>query len=136
MENTKEIKHDQYKVGQKIRAYDFEPLPDRPDSYIEGIIKEVKDNLYIVHVTHDTDSERRTERNYEFNFRYEVHVPKQVLFSEHENRVKRISFSTAQGPWPWDTIVHMSTITGKDTIPGTDIEVIYDYESKVYRRNN
>ena len=36
--------------------------------------------------------------------------------------------------WPWDTIIHMSTTTGKDTIPGTDIEVIYDREDKVYRR--
>ena len=37
--------------------------------------------------------------------------------------------------WPWDTIIHMSTITGKDTIPGTDIEIIYDREAKVYRRD-
>ena len=36
--------------------------------------------------------------------------------------------------WPWDTIILMSTTTGKDTILGTDIEVIYDREAKVYRR--
>lgn len=40
--------------------------------------------------------------------------------------------------WPWDTIVLMNPReTGKDlTIPGTDIEVIYDREAKVYRRIN
>ena len=38
--------------------------------------------------------------------------------------------------WPWDTIILMNPReTGKDlTIPGTDIEVIYDREAKVYRR--
>ena len=37
--------------------------------------------------------------------------------------------------WPWDTIVLMNIGTDKDlTIPGTDIEVIYDREAKVYRR--
>jgi len=43
-----------------------------------------------------------------------------------------------QQTWPWDTIVLMNPReTGKDlTIPGTDIEVIYDREAKVYRRIN
>tara|TARA_R110000751_G_scaffold48048_2_gene107327 strand:- start:2348 stop:2623 length:276 start_codon:yes stop_codon:yes gene_type:complete len=37
--------------------------------------------------------------------------------------------------WPWDTIILMNIGNDKDlTIPGTDIEVIYDRENKVYRR--
>ena len=36
--------------------------------------------------------------------------------------------------WPWDTVIHMSSITGKDTIPGTDIEIKFDRDNHVYRR--
>lgn len=28
-------------VGDKIRAYDFEPMEGRPDRYIEGVVREV-----------------------------------------------------------------------------------------------
>lgn len=26
------------KVGDRIRAYDFQPMPDRPDRFVEGIV--------------------------------------------------------------------------------------------------
>ena len=52
-----------------------------------------------------------------------------------KNMTKQTQIKNQQ-TWPWDTIVLMNPReTGKDlTIPGTDIEVIYDREAKVYRR--
>ena len=54
------------------------------------------------------------------------------LKQEQEETKKKSEVQT----WPWDTIILMNPKeTGKDlTIPGTDIEVIYDREAKVYRR--
>ena len=69
------------KVGDKIRAYDFEPLYPRPARYIEGVVKQVIDeshpdfkNLhyfaYHVTVTKDTLGEGEHSR-----VNYEVLVP-------------------------------------------------------------
>jgi|APSaa5957512535_1039671.scaffolds.fasta_scaffold62894_3 hypothetical protein len=42
------------KVNDWIQAFDFEPIPNRPDAYVAGIITEVKENTYVINVVKDT----------------------------------------------------------------------------------
>ena len=34
-----------FKIGDKIRSYDFKPTPDHGDCYIDGVITRVSDSL-------------------------------------------------------------------------------------------
>ena len=85
-----------FKVGQKIRAYDFEPQDGRPDCYIEGIIKSSSFKTYTVHVTHDTMRDHAMTRPNlknqleKFPFRFEVEVPKALAWCEWSGRIKGI----------------------------------------------
>jgi len=78
------LKFDGIPVGTKIRAYDFKPMSDRDDMFIEGIITESDDNIfgkdvYEVTVTKDTAFDTQP--------RDVVYVPKEVLFMEYDNRI-------------------------------------------------
>jgi hypothetical protein len=72
-------------VGQHIRAYDFEPMPDRSDRYVEGevierdVVREFGAIGYLIRVTKDAlyDEGQRTE----------VFVPYGISFGEFDSRV-------------------------------------------------
>ena len=69
-------------VGDRLRAYDFEPMPDRSKRYIEGTVRSLINGTYIVEVEVDTlysSSDARTE----------VIVPMKTLF-DWEGRVIKI----------------------------------------------
>ncbi len=94
------LKFDGINVGSVIRAYDFEPLGDRPDRYIDGEIVEVVDGvkdltdakMYRVRVEVDT--------LYPENPRPEVFVPMEVLGrSEWDGRVTVLG--VAGDLWGW-----------------------------------
>ena len=82
------FKHQGHKVGQKIRAYDFEPISGRPDMYVEGVITHaVLDGTqdapyahYLISVTKDTTRGQRTG----------VYVPMEVSMFEWDGRVSAI----------------------------------------------
>lgn len=67
------------KAGDIIRGYDFQPMEDRPDRYVEGVVFEVDDSFYHIWVTKDTA--------YEAGVREDVGIPKEVYFGEYEGRV-------------------------------------------------
>ena len=52
MEINKEIEMHKHKaiVGDIVRSYDFKPMADRGDSYIEGIVIEKTDSTYSIAV--------------------------------------------------------------------------------------
>lgn len=73
------------KVGSKIRAYDFKPMSDRPDSFVEGVITAAGmvpegGMAYTIDVTADSV--------FESGGRTVVHVPMQVAFLEYDNRIE------------------------------------------------
>jgi len=73
-------------VGQTIRAYDFEIMPDRPDRYVEGVVIDKTDRngtaVYVIKCTVDTGFPEGCGR-----VGVEVYVPMQVTFVEHDNRI-------------------------------------------------
>lgn len=87
------FKHEGFKVGQIIKAYDFEPMPDRGDCYIEGRIKEVHSDPtsyseyahYVVEVT------KRVFDGAEVSRRVgeEALVPMETLF-DYDGRVTEV----------------------------------------------
>ena len=83
------FKHQGYQVGEFIRAYDFKPMSDREDLFVEGEIvrsdlgtREVPFAHYVIRVTKDTA--------YPEEPREEVYVPMEVSFLEYDNRVEKI----------------------------------------------
>lgn len=78
------------KIGSKIRAYDFRPMNDIDDRFVEGIIvDEVRDMEYFyrVEVTYDS-----TGMNREI-----VHVPMELVWDEFEGRVTVINDNLSVG---------------------------------------
>ena len=72
------------KAGDRIRAYDFRPMSDRVDRYVEGVVLDPCDksqhfNAYKIEV--DTDTVFTTVP------RDIVFVPHEVGFTEFDNRV-------------------------------------------------
>lgn len=101
MEKQDTLKFEGHKEGDVIKAYDFEPrqpwvengkLIVPKDRYVIGRIKAIETKPtgakgYLIDVMHDSAHEE--------GFRTEVFVPMQVLFSEFDNRVTKLSdFST------------------------------------------
>ena len=81
--------HEGYTVGDRIRAYDFKPMSDRPDCYIEGVITAVDSEgadqgfaAYVVDVTLDT--------LYEEGGRTQVYVPLEVSIFEYNERIQKL----------------------------------------------
>ena len=38
------------KIGEMVRSYDFQPMPDRGESYIEGIVFKKDDGMFSIAV--------------------------------------------------------------------------------------
>lgn len=85
---TRRLMFEGFEVGDRIRAFDFEPCEGRPDRYIEGKILEVDRDggavgyaHYVVEVELDTSAPPGA--------RLAVLVPMQTLF-DYAGRVTRI----------------------------------------------
>lgn len=73
-----------FSVGDRIRAYDFEPRVGVPDRFVEGVITEVGNDFngvagYVVKV--DVDSV------FTKNPREEIIAPYECLFMEFDGRI-------------------------------------------------
>ena len=68
----------------RVRAYDFEPMEDREDRYVEGVVVEHIEQhgakFLVVRVEKDTV--------FPDNPRNEVLVPMELGFGEYDNRVE------------------------------------------------
>jgi len=77
---------DLFKIGDTIRAYDFEPIDDRPEMYVEGVIVGIHDEEfkgYILDVKVDTVFIERP--------RLEVVAPMEISFMEFVGRLRKVT---------------------------------------------
>jgi len=74
-----------FKVGQKIKAYDFKSMTGRPDRFIIGKIEEITDKVgykaYVTRVTFDVDDHRVGQLSY---------IPMGVSMMEYNERIQLI----------------------------------------------
>lgn len=82
--------------GDLIRAYDFEPMTDRPDTYVTGwveakgpIFVEIEEGRkayicdgYTIHCQYDTEGRRTGET---------VYVPFEMGFTDFDARIKNLT---------------------------------------------
>lgn len=75
-------------IGDIVRAYDFKPMPDRKDRYIEGkvIARDINEGGILFY-----EIEVETDSCYPDNPRDTVLVPYQVAFLEFDNRVQKVA---------------------------------------------
>lgn len=71
------------KIGDKVRAWDFEPMPDRPDYFVEGeFIGWSDDQRMRITVEQDT--------MYKPGHRTEILTPVLVIFGEWNGRLTKL----------------------------------------------
>lgn len=73
-------------IGDTIRSYDFKPMADRDDAFVEGVVVDINDNggykAFVIRVTKDTIDRRIGEY---------VYVPMEVSFMEYDSRIMNLS---------------------------------------------
>ena len=70
-----------FQVNDWVAAYDFEPMDDREDAYVAGVITEVKESTYVIKVKKDT--------MFPEGSRSVVEAPKQdKMLWDFENRIR------------------------------------------------
>ena len=73
-------------VGEVIRSYDFQPMSDRPESYIEGIVIKKTDSSFVIAVQNRVfagESEQAAVGE-------TVETPFQMFFGEFDNRIQSL----------------------------------------------
>ncbi len=89
------MKNEDFKVGQKIKSFDFQPMPGRGDCYLEGVIREVNIDItdnghpychYVVTVTKDV-SQGVEIADESSRVGTTAYVPMECMFSEYDGRV-------------------------------------------------
>jgi hypothetical protein len=68
-----------FKVGDRVRSYDFQPLKSRKEMFIEGVILkiDIKHYTYAIEVEYDSEGYREAEM---------VNTPIET-FSDYEGRI-------------------------------------------------
>jgi hypothetical protein len=81
-EGNKMLKFEgKFSIGDYVRAYDFKPRPDVSELYVEGYIREISRDGYVIEVVKDTVFKHRTE----------IVAPFEVFFMEFDNRISLTS---------------------------------------------
>ena len=73
-------------VGEVIRSYDFEPMSDRPSSYVEGIVIKKQDFMYHIAV----QSRVFAGEKMEVGVGETVQTPMQMVMMEYEDRITKV----------------------------------------------
>lgn len=83
-----------FQVGDRIRSYDFQPMPDRPDQYVEGVIDAIctegpTAGMYRVRVETDTV--------FPDNPRDVIHTPWEgtLIITEFTGRITKVETTNA-----------------------------------------
>ena len=86
-----------FQVNDWIAAYDFEPMDDRADAYVAGVITEVKESTYVIKVKKDT--------MFPEGSRSVVEAPKQdKMLWDFENRIR---------VWPFKVNIETEELMGR-----------------------
>lgn len=90
-------------IGDTIKAFDFKPMDDRPDMYIEGVVIDKGDCLveympgvkvsqfkgYTVRVTKSVSGINENTEFDQSRVGNEIYVPFEMSITEFDNRVER-----------------------------------------------
>lgn len=71
-----------FSVGDMVRAYDFIPMEGCPDRFVEGVVREINHDGYVIEVTKDTVFTK--------NPRPEILAPFEVFFMEFDERISKV----------------------------------------------
>lgn len=82
-----------FKVGDTIKAFDFEPCDDRPPSYMIGTVTNIKADFqgvqaYVIELDSHIMSGREGIESYGDD--KTAYVPHQVGFFEHDERITKV----------------------------------------------
>ena len=77
---------DKAEVGEVIRSYDFEPMTDRPSSYIEGIVIKKADFMYHIAVQNRVFAGKK-ER---VQVGETVQTPMRLVMMEYPDRIQKV----------------------------------------------
>ena len=80
------LKYEHIQPGQRIRSYDFEPLPSRPDKYVEGVVEshfEDRMGVKFLLITVDFD----TIQTLSSRVGRQIYVPMETTF-DYDGRVE------------------------------------------------
>ena len=77
---------DKAEVGEVIRSYDFEPMTDRPDSYIEGIVISKQDFMYHIAVQNSVFAGKKEQ----VQVGETVQTPMRLVMMEYEDRITKV----------------------------------------------
>lgn len=74
-------------IGDTIRAYDFKPMVEREDIFVEGPVVDINDNggykAFVIRCSKDTS---RMSRVGEY-----IYVPMETSFMEYDGRIMNLS---------------------------------------------
>lgn len=72
------------KVGDTIKAFDFQPMPDREDRYVVGVVtaRGMTKQGYVAYTISVTE-----DSAYERGMRREVYVPYETSFMDYDGRI-------------------------------------------------
>ena len=79
---TSKLKYSGFKLGQKIRAFDFQPMEGREDRFVEGVIVDVQYSPY-----HSYQIEALEASSDHYSEGDRVSVPMEMSFMEYDGRV-------------------------------------------------
>ena len=77
-----------FSIGTRIRSYDFEPMSDRPDMYVEGRITRISDEFHFLAYVIECDYDSRPGEHTRVGV--EVFVPMEVSLTEFPGRVLQL----------------------------------------------
>lgn len=87
-EETKMFRIDNLKVGDLIRAYEFEPIPGRDDKYLVGAIDRIEEYGFVIKgETIIKDTAYNTAR---MNEGVEVRIPFRTMF-DYDGRITALT---------------------------------------------
>lgn len=80
----------QIRIGDLVKAFDFQPMEGRKDRYVVGIVKTIgmvesadqRYEAYTIDCVYDSCGVYRVGR--------EIHVPVEIFFAEYAGRVTRV----------------------------------------------
>lgn len=97
------MKNDQFKEGQTIRAYEFRPMPGRPDRFHEGVITGVFPNG-------NTEEPMLLHAHYvvwDSRINDEIFVPMEIFMMDWDDRIQLVDidgkYEEESIKWSWDT---------------------------------
>ena len=77
---------DKAEVGEAIRSYDFEPMADRPSSYIEGIVISKRDFMYHIAVQNRVFAGKKEQ----VQVGETVQTPMRLVMMEYPDRIQKV----------------------------------------------